>query len=81
MPSFAEWHVFIDVAIWGLVLLPAILMIWGVYDNLEEATKGLLALGFNLGSQRISVGLLIVAAGILYGIVSRILDSPKTAHG
>lgn len=42
-------------------------MIWGVYDTLEEATKGLLALGFNLGSQRITVGLLIVSAGILYG--------------
>ena len=67
---------FIDVVIWGLVLLPSILTIWGVYDNLEEATKGLLALGFNLGSQRISVGLLIVSAGILYGsfLVSWILQ-------
>ena len=42
-------------------------MIWGVYDNLEEAMKGLLAFGFNLGSQRISVGLVIAAAGIIYG--------------
>ena len=58
---------FIEVAIGGLVLLPAILLIWGVYDSLEEATKGLLALGFNLGSQRISVGLVLVSAGILYG--------------
>ena len=56
----------IDVAIWGLVLLPAILMIWKVYNTLEEATKGLLALGFKLGSIRISVGLVIVSAGILY---------------
>jgi potassium efflux system protein len=29
--------------------------------------KGMLALGFNLGSQRISVGLVITSAGILYG--------------
>jgi potassium efflux system protein len=58
---------FIDVAICGLVLLPSILMIWGVYNSLEAATKGLLALGFNLGSQRISVGLVIISAGILYG--------------
>ena len=58
---------FLDVAVCGLVLLPAILMIWGVYNSLEAATKGLLALGFNLGSQRISVGLLITSAGILYG--------------
>ena len=55
------------VAIWGLVVLPAILMIWGLYDSLEGAMKGLLSLGFNLGSQRISVGLLLVSAGILYG--------------
>ncbi|MEN8807872.1 MAG: mechanosensitive ion channel domain-containing protein [Desulfobacterales bacterium] len=58
---------FIDVAICGLVLLPTILMIWGVYNSLEAATKGLLALGLNLGSLRISVGLLITSAGILYG--------------
>ncbi|MHC4166768.1 MAG: mechanosensitive ion channel family protein [Planctomycetota bacterium] len=58
---------FIDVAILGLVVLPAILTVWGAYDSLEEATKGLLALGFNLGSQRITVGLIITSAGILYG--------------
>jgi small-conductance mechanosensitive channel len=34
---------------------------------LGEATDGVLALGFNLGSQRISVKLLIVAAAVLYG--------------
>jgi small-conductance mechanosensitive channel len=58
---------FIDVAIGALVLLPAILIIWGVFNSLEEATKGLLKLGFNLGSQRMSVGLFIASAVILYG--------------
>ncbi|MGD8762076.1 MAG: mechanosensitive ion channel, partial [Desulfobacteraceae bacterium] len=58
---------FIDVAICGLVLLPGILFIWGAYDSLPEAIKGLMAFGFNLGSQRISVGLVIISAGILYG--------------
>ena len=58
---------FIDVAILGLVLLPAIIAIWGIYDSLQEAMKGLLALGFNLRSQRISVGLIIASVGILYG--------------
>ncbi|MGB5620522.1 MAG: mechanosensitive ion channel domain-containing protein, partial [Desulfobacterales bacterium] len=57
----------IDLAIVGLVLLPAILVIWGVYDNLVGATKGLLALGVNLGSQRITVGLLLGVGGIVYG--------------
>jgi len=56
-----------NVAICGLVLLPAILTIWGVYDGLQGALKGLLALGLNLGSQRITVGLVLVSAGILYG--------------
>ena len=56
-----------DVALCGLVLLPAILTIWGVYDGLQGAMKGLLALGLNLGSQRITVGLVLVSAGILYG--------------
>jgi small-conductance mechanosensitive channel len=67
---------FINIAIWGLVLLPAILMIWGIYDSLEGAMKGLLGLGFDLGSQRISVGLVITSAGVLYGsfLVSWILQ-------
>ena len=58
---------FIDCAIFGLVLLPGVLMIWRVYDDFQGALKGLLALGLNLGSQRISVGLVITSAGILYG--------------
>ncbi len=58
---------FIDIAIVGLILLPAILMIWGVYDSLPGATKGLLSLGFSLGSVRIDLGLLLVSLSILYG--------------
>jgi len=57
----------INAVIWGLVVLPAILAIWGVYPNLPEATKGLLTFGFDLGAQRISVALVIAAAGIFYG--------------
>ncbi len=58
---------FIDVAACSLLLLPAILRIWGVYDSLEEAMKGLLAFGINVGAQRLTIGLVIVAASILYG--------------
>jgi potassium efflux system protein len=67
---------FTDVALLGLLYLPANLMIWGVYDTLEEAMAGVLALGFNLGSQRIDIRLLIVSAGVLYGsfIVSWVLQ-------
>jgi small-conductance mechanosensitive channel len=51
-------------------------MIWRIYGNLQDAIKGLWAFGFNLGSQRISVGLVIVSVGILYGafLVSWILQ-------
>jgi small-conductance mechanosensitive channel len=58
---------FFDIAACGMLLLPANLVIWGVFDGLPEAMKGLLTLGFNVGSQRISLGLVIIAAGILYG--------------
>jgi potassium efflux system protein len=57
---------FIDVAIFGVIVLPAILMIWGVYDTLEAAIRGVLSLGFNAGSQRITIGLAIISAGTLY---------------
>ena len=67
---------FMDVALCGLLLLPANLLIWGVFDSLPAAINGLLALGFNLGSQRISIGLVIISAGILYGsfVVSWIIQ-------
>ncbi len=58
---------FIDFGIYGLVLVPGILMIWGAYDSLSEATKGLLSLGFDIGSKRYSIGLLVVTVAILYG--------------
>ena len=57
---------FIDIAIWGFVVVPAVFVIWRAYDNLGEAVKGLLNLGFDLGAQRISLGLLITAAAFVY---------------
>ena len=58
---------FVDLALCGLFFLPALLLTWGLFDSLPAAIKGLLALGFTVGSERISVGLLIVSVGILYG--------------
>jgi small-conductance mechanosensitive channel len=58
---------FVDIVLCGLLFFPAILMIWGLFGSLPAAIKGLLELGFNLGSQRITVGLVIISAGILYG--------------
>jgi small-conductance mechanosensitive channel len=58
---------FVGLVICGLILLPATLMFYGIYDNLGEATTGLLGLGINLGSQRISLSLIIAFVGVLYG--------------
>jgi small-conductance mechanosensitive channel len=70
---------FISIAIWGIVVLPGILVIWGIYLTLAEATTGLLTFGFSVGSQRISVSLVLIAAAIIYGsfliswIIQRVL--------
>ena len=58
---------FIDFTTYGLILIPGILMMWGAYGSLREATSGLLSLGFDIGSKRFSIGLLVMAAAILYG--------------
>ena len=58
---------FIYIAVWGLILVPAILVTWGMYDNLQKATRGFWDFGFNMGSQRISVGLVIIIIAVLYG--------------
>jgi potassium efflux system protein len=60
---------FINAILLGLILLPAILTIWQVYGSLDGAIKGLLAFGFNLGSQRITVGLIIACVCVIYGSV------------
>jgi small-conductance mechanosensitive channel len=58
--------VFVDIVIWGLLLLPGLLITWRVYDTFGEAFLGLMGFGFELGSQRINIGLVITATGILY---------------
>ncbi len=62
-------------AIIGFGLLPAILVAWGLYDNLPEATAGIYSLGFSIGTLRISASMIVTLAGTLYGVflTSRIL--------
>ncbi len=57
---------FIDVII-GALMLSAILVIWRVDSSLDEALQAIFSFGFTLGSQRISVGLVVAAAAIIYG--------------
>jgi small-conductance mechanosensitive channel len=56
----------IGIGIW-VFLLPAIPLIWGAYDNFEGAMEGFYAIGFNLGSQRLNLGLLVAAACVFCG--------------
>ena len=58
---------FIDFTVYGLILIPGILMVWGVFGSLPQSISGVLSLGFDIGARHISVRLLIVAAGIMYG--------------
>lgn len=51
----------------GLLVVTSLLTIWRVYDSPIAAFNGLLSLGFTVGAHRISVGLVIAAAGFVYG--------------
>ena len=48
------------------IALALILMVWGVYDNPMAAIQGILLSGFTIGSQKITVGLVLTAAVCLY---------------
>ena len=49
------------------VMLPSILTAWKMFDTIPDAISSLLAPGFTVGSQQISVGLIFAAIGTLYG--------------
>jgi len=51
----------------GVIALASILVIWRIFENPKEALQSVFAFGFTLGTQRISVGLILAAIGILYG--------------
>jgi small-conductance mechanosensitive channel len=57
----------INAAIVAFVLIPAVLAAWGVFTGYPEALSGLLEPGFSIGTQRISVAMVLAAAGTLYG--------------
>jgi small-conductance mechanosensitive channel len=50
----------------AVVLLAVLLRVWQVYDSPTEAILGLLAAGITIGSQRITVGLVIAAVGLIW---------------
>lgn len=68
-----------NAAIVAFILVPGVLTAWNVYPGYGEALSGLLAPGFSIGTKRITIGVALAAAGILYGsflgasIISRIV--------
>lgn len=53
--------------LFGLAYLCAVLVIWRIYPDPVAAFTGLLSLGVSVGSQWISVGLVLKAAALAYG--------------
>ena len=51
----------------GFFLVAVILSAWGIYASPAAAVEGLLSLGFAIGSQNITLALVITAAVLLYG--------------
>lgn len=60
-------QVIVETVITLFLILPAILYIWNLFDSYPEALRGLFSPGFDLGGQRITLGLIITAIAGLYG--------------
>ena len=61
----------------GALVITYILVVWRVYESHVEAIQGVLSIGLTVGSWRITVGLVIIAAALLYCsfIASRAVQS------
>jgi len=51
----------------GALFTTFILVIWRVYDRPAEAIQGVFGFGFMVGSRKITLGLVLTAAAVLYG--------------
>jgi small-conductance mechanosensitive channel len=56
----------VHLLIWSFIFAN-ILVDWGIYNLPSEASQGFLALGFTVGSKKITIGLILAAIAILYG--------------
>jgi small-conductance mechanosensitive channel len=61
-----RFELFINVII-AAIALAFILVVWGFFESHPEAIRGVFSLGFNVGSWRITAGLVLTAAAVLYG--------------
>jgi small-conductance mechanosensitive channel len=51
----------------GALFTTFILVVWRVYDSPGEAIQGVFGFGFMLGSRKVTLGLVLSAAAVLYG--------------
>jgi len=51
----------------GALFTTFILVIWRVYDRPAEAIQGVFGFGFMVGSRKVTLGLVLTAAAVLYG--------------
>ena len=58
---------FIKILAIVFIILPQILITWGVYSSLPEATDNLMAMGFKIGDSELTLQLAITSVCILYG--------------
>ena len=56
----------VQILIWTFVF-SNILVDWGLFNLPSEAIQGLLGLGFSVGENKITIGLILTAVAILYG--------------
>ncbi len=70
-------QVIVETIITLFLILPAILYIWNLFDSYPDALNGLFSPGFDLGGQRITVGLTIAALACLYGSFYASQIAPK----
>jgi small-conductance mechanosensitive channel len=56
----------VQILIW-VFIFSNIMVDWGLFNLPSEAIQGFLALGFTVGSKKITIGLVLAAVAILYG--------------
>jgi len=56
----------VQILIWTFIF-SNIMVDWGLFNLPSEAIQGFLALGFTVGSKKITIGLVLAAVAILYG--------------
>jgi potassium efflux system protein len=71
--------VFINILGLVFLIIPEILITWGVFSSMKEANDKLMSIGFTLGSAHITLQIIITAFCVLYGsyilstIISRLI--------